>query len=103
MTSTGHPWGLCPKCHAEPASLANLGKHHYATCAACGVAWYVGYNLMTTPQRWEDEDLVAVFGHANRERLRREELAYLENNFRLVERPYFPGGDPGGALQVPLH
>lgn len=83
-------WGLCPKCHGEPW-LRHVDKSNFGTCERCMVGWHVGYNLFTTPYSWSDEDLMAHFGHCDRVRLHRDEVADL-SRFRRVERPYFYSG-----------
>ena len=48
-------------------------------------AWLVGYNLFTTHSRWDDESLIACYGHADRERIDVENLAELKALYRCVE------------------
>jgi hypothetical protein len=77
-------WGLCPECGGEP-SFIHVGKTHFATCERDKTAWCVGYNLITTHTRLDDPDVIAIYGHADRDRIDAENLAELNANYRRVE------------------
>ena len=85
-SDSGGYWGLCPECEQEPIFI-HVRKNHYATCPTHRTAWFVGYNLMTTYCRWDDDELVHVYGHDDRERITAEAAAEL-SAYREVKPVY---------------
>jgi hypothetical protein len=52
---------------------------------------------MTTYWRWDDAELMRVYGHTDRDRIADQELARLQEGYHFVE-PFYP--EPPPVLQA---
>ena len=87
-------WGLCPEGKEEPDEFIHVGKSHWATCSRHKVAWYVGYNLITTYERMDDQLVRELYGHTDRALIAADALKRLKTSYRPVEPIHSVGGTP---------